>query len=140
MDEQEKKNRITFGTFLLMIIAAAFFDILDLIPLLNIVVDVAATAAFMFWFTLQGVSPISPKRLITTGAASISQFFPLVSSLPLWIGYVIVMCLMTVAEDRVKSALKVSGGIKGPSLRRPGGRPNPLTLPSDRRTPAVVIE
>ena len=114
MEPKEKKQRITFGTGLLMLITAGIFDLLDLIPFLNIVITVAATSTFLFWFVMKGVSIVNPKRIVTTAVASIAQVFPVVSWIPAWIAYVIIVWVMTTFED--KTGIKLAPGLGGGSV------------------------
>ncbi len=99
---QEPKERIPKSTGWVMIGTAIFLDLLNIIPGLNIIVDVAYIMLFPAWFYLRGASfTKNPAMLKTTVIAFIIGFIPFLSSIiPELSGSVIKNVRFVQDEDR----------------------------------------
>ena len=101
MAEAAHPQRIDNVTAGLMITVAVIFDILSLIPLLNILVDIIAWLIFGLWFTLRGISFLNPRRFATFAVSFIVGLIPILSILPELTLAIIATILMVKSEDRL---------------------------------------
>jgi len=96
------EGRISKGLLRSMVLVAILFDILSLIPLVNIIVSIFAWMTFSFWFWIHGVKYTSnAKNLFYLATGLIIEALPFASILP----------AITVAVWRIaKSAQLEDGG------------------------------
>jgi len=106
--EPTKRQRINSVAIIFMVAIAIIFDLISLIPFVNIVSELIAYAIFGLWFYLLGVGFMNPKRFAVAAVSAIIGFIPFLSMLPELTVAVIVVILMVKSEDRL--------GIKMPSL------------------------
>lgn len=112
MDEQapkEKKNRIGNSELFMLIPFAVVFDLLSLIPGVNVVVVVIAQFLLALFFRIHKVNVLSKKRLVTFIIATIAEAIPVLSILPALTIETIIMVAITRAED--KTGIQVPGNI-----------------------------
>ncbi len=114
MEAGKKEMRIDWITGFLMITTAVFFDLLSLIPIVNIFVDVIAALTFGLWFILKNVPLINPRRLATALIALIIEAVPAISALPAITIGVIIIILTVIVEDKT--------GIEIPLSKKPIGK------------------
>ncbi len=117
MDEDKPQSRIDNITAGFMIAVAIIFDLLSLIPFVNIVVDVAAVLLYGIWFAIKGVGFINPRRFATMMVTVIIEAIPAISFLPGFTIAIIVTILMIKSEDRLGISLPGVGGKKMPPIK-----------------------
>ncbi len=77
------KHSIGIFSSIAMICAALVFDLVSIIPFVNIIVDIIAWIFFMMWFYLQGVSFSKNPHILGIAAGSfIIGAIPFLSILP----------------------------------------------------------
>ena len=106
--EPAKRQRINSVTTIFMVTTAIIFDLISLIPIVNIVSELVAYVVFGVWFYLLGVGFMNPKRFATAAVSAVIGFIPFVSMLPELTIAVVVVIFMVKSEDKL--------GIKLPSL------------------------
>jgi len=75
--------KIDKGTALLMIFVSAIYDLISLIPIVNIFSKVFAYLHFWIWFSIKGVSYTkNPKIMKWQAIGAIIGLIPIVSALP----------------------------------------------------------
>ena len=122
----------------LMIFTALIFDVLSIIPWVNIITDIAAILLFGLWFMLLGVGFMNPRRIATWATAGIIEAIPILSILPGITVGVAATIFMVKLEDKtgLKIPGKVGGGGKLPTPSKPTPpRPTPRP-PAPQRAPA----
>jgi hypothetical protein len=82
MDEEQKPQRISNVMAALMIALAVVFDLLSLIPLVNILVDFIAWVTFGLWLLFLGVGFMNARRLATMLTSVTIEAIPFLSFLP----------------------------------------------------------
>lgn len=82
-----REPTIGFGEFLLMLFFAGLFDLVSIVPGLNLVTWAVGTATFAVWFYFKKI-PFRQLRL-TFGAESVVELIPGLSALPGFIGLII---------------------------------------------------
>lgn len=97
--------------------AALFFDLLSLIPFLNVIVAPIAWITVTLWLYLEGVSPLSGRRLATIGVSFIVGLIPILSMLPEITLAVVAIILMVKLEDRVTKAVPGLGAVSGKLIK-----------------------
>lgn len=109
MNDDTKKQRVTFGLVFLMEGTALLFDAVSIIPFANIVVVPAAAFTFWLWFKIHGIDIgfTSPKRLLTMSTGSLIEIIPVISALPGWTAAVGITLGLVYFED--KTGLKIPG-------------------------------
>jgi hypothetical protein len=118
MTEKDLKKH----TVVLMIVTALFFDLLQWLlafVVMDWLVGIVACPVFVVWFWFYGVKFVSPKRLATLGGTFIIEAIPLLSTLPVWTGAVVVIIL-----DHKAKRLLASKALQ-PTLQK-GPKPNSL--------------
>jgi hypothetical protein len=68
-----------------LIIVAAFFDLLSLIPGLNVITTVAGQIVMAGLFRIGGVNVFKDKKAVTYALATLVEIFPQTSFLPLFL-------------------------------------------------------
>lgn len=104
----EKRKRIGLLSIIFMPMVAVFFDILDLIPGINLVAGIGFWIVMTLWLTLLGVSMFSVRRLATAGASIIIGVIPFLSALPQLTLATIAIILMVKSEDSLGIKLPLS--------------------------------
>lgn len=105
-----KPQRIDNITAGLMITVAVVFDLISLIPVVNIISAVAATLIFGLWFLLLGIGFANPKRIATWATGLLVEAIPFLSILPGLTIAVAVTIFMIKLED--KTGLKIPAVVK----------------------------
>ena len=86
-----------------MLVFAILFDILSLVPILNIFTLFMGQSLFAAVFWLNGVKILEKKKLLTFVSASIVEVAPIISWLPgITLGVIIVTAISR-TEDRLKT-------------------------------------
>ena len=110
--EEAPKERIPKETYYLMLGTALFFDLISLVPGLNIVVIVFASLTFALWFAIRGVSFTKNKKISRAGLVGIGiDVIPGASVLPAITYAVWRIVSVTRKEDKervAKASSKVS--------------------------------
>lgn len=101
MVDDKPQPRIDNVTAGLMVALAVAFDLLSLIPFVNIVVDVAALVSYGIWFAIKGVGFINPRRFATMVVTVVVEAIPALSVLPGFTVAIIATILMIKSEDRL---------------------------------------
>lgn len=84
--ESKKITPVNFGFMLLFAIC---FDVLSIIPFLNIVVNFVAAICFAIWYFFSGISFSKNKGILGRGGVTfIVEMIPFLSIFPTWILYV----------------------------------------------------
>jgi hypothetical protein len=96
---KRKPQRIGIVSIIFLIITAIIFDLISLIPFVNIVSGLIAYAVFGIWFYILGVGFMNPKRFATAAVSAVIGFIPFLSMLPELTIAVIVVILMVKSED-----------------------------------------
>ena len=102
-----------------MIAVAVIFDLLSLIPFVNIVVDVVAILTFGLWFAIKGLGFLNPRRFATMMVTVIVEAVPALSVLPAFTASIIATILMIKSEDRLGINVTALASGKLPSLIKP---------------------
>ncbi len=77
------KHKIGIFSAMIMICTALVFDLLSIIPFINIIVDIIAWTIFLLWFYLSGVSFSKHPHILGVAAGSfIIGAIPFLSILP----------------------------------------------------------
>lgn len=63
-------------------LTAGFFDLLSIIPLMNIPIAIIAWLTFAFWFLYLGIGLTSPRRLAAPAISFLVELFPGLSAAP----------------------------------------------------------
>lgn len=80
---EKVKHKIGMFSSIAMIVVALFFDLLSLIPFLNIVVAFVAWCIFFLWFFLVGASFNNhPETLAIAGGCFVFGLIPFFSAIP----------------------------------------------------------
>lgn len=66
-----------------MLLIAAVFDLISLIPFVNVVSSVIAWMIFTVWFYFLGAGLLNPKKFATVSISFLAELIPLVSMLPM---------------------------------------------------------
>lgn len=66
-----------------MLLVASFFDLISLIPFVNIISSVIAWMIFTVWFYFLGAGLLNTKKLATVSLSFLAELIPFVSMLPL---------------------------------------------------------
>lgn len=103
-----KPRRINSLNAGLLIFVAIIFDLLSIIPFLNVITSFVAWLIFLVWFYILGVGFINPKRFATIAISFIIGVIPILSILPELTIAIIATIIMVKSEDRL--------GIKIPSI------------------------
>ncbi|GMU74074.1 MAG: hypothetical protein AMXMBFR44_2730 [Candidatus Campbellbacteria bacterium] len=117
MDGQQeaKKPRISKTSAVLMVATAIILDLVSIIPAVGqALADVGSFVIFLLWFLILGVPLVTPKKLLTTGLAYVIEVIPAISALPAITAGVIIMIVLTRAEDATGLTLLDSKGIVNP--------------------------
>lgn len=97
----EFKSRIGQIEGYAMIAVAGLFDIISIVPLLNIVSEILALIVFGIWFITNGVPPrISYKVGATAVGSAIIGFIPVLSILPEMTSFIVITLYMYKKEER----------------------------------------
>ena len=115
MENEPRPQRINNITAGFMIAVAIVFDLISIIPFINILVDIVAWLVFGFWFALLGVGFINPRRFAVMATSFIVGAIPVVSTLPELTVAIIVTILMVKSEDKL--GIKLPGSPAKPSVR-----------------------
>jgi hypothetical protein len=100
-----KTERISNFTAGLMVIVALLFDLVGIIPLVNILSQFTALLIFGLWFFFLGVGFINPQRFAAALISTVIELIPFVSILP-GLTVAVIICIVTVrTEDKLRSAL-----------------------------------
>lgn len=80
---EKVKHKIGMFSSIAMIVVALFFDLLSLIPFLNIIIALVAWCIFFLWFFLMGTSfDKHPETLAIAGGCFVFGLIPFFSALP----------------------------------------------------------
>lgn len=105
----EFKSRIGQIEGYAMIAVAFVFDLISIIPFLNIVSEILAAIVFGIWFITNGVPPkISYKVGATAVGSAIIGFIPLLSILPEMTSFILITLYMYKKEETRESAEKAA--------------------------------
>lgn len=125
MDDQEQQQgerepRISSTSAALMVATALLFDVISIIPVVGqAIADVGSFVVFLIWFLILGLPLVSPKKLLTTLVAYIIEFIPAISALPAITAGVIIMIVISRAEDKTGIQLLDKKG--APNLKNIAG-------------------
>lgn len=123
--------RIGNAGVVLLIAGASLADLLSLIPLVGDVVGPLFWICAGFYFYKQGMGVISMRRAIPTIISFVGELIPVVQELPMILGGIIAVIIITRIEDRTgiqlpatKSFTKMnkplnSGGVRAPQRKNP---------------------
>jgi len=117
----KKEPRVSAVSATLMICTAIIFDLVSLIPLINIITGALALLTFGMWFIIKDVSLVSPSRLTTGLLAGIIEVYPVLSMLPATTIGVIIVIISSRFEDKT--------GVKVPLSAKPKVQSRPPSLP-----------
>ncbi len=115
-NETSKKKveyRITAVEFATMLIFGILFDLLGLIPFVNVAIIFFAQCLFALVFWANGVKILEKKKLVTFLAASVIEVIPLLSMLPGITLEVIIISVISRMEDELRAAAQ--NQIKAPA-------------------------
>lgn len=91
--------RIDTTTAVFMVIVAVFFDLISIIPGLNIVSLIFGNGILGFWLFTKGVGLMSGKKIATWGIETLVEAIPALSAFPSITIGVIVIVAITRTED-----------------------------------------
>jgi hypothetical protein len=91
--------RIDKQTAISMVVVAILFDLISIVPGLNVVSLVLGNLTFGLWFKMKGVGLIGKKKIATWGGEGIIEAIPALSALPGITVGVILMLVITRTED-----------------------------------------
>jgi hypothetical protein len=100
-----KTQRISNLNAGLMVIVALLFDLVGVVPVLNIVTEFIALLIFGLWFFFLGVGFMNPRRFATVLIATVIELIPIVSILPGLTVAVIITIVTVRSEDKLKSVI-----------------------------------
>ena len=108
------KHKFNTVEILIAIFLALFFDLLSIIPFLNILVDCLAWFIFGLWFFLNGVPPNSGYKVVATATISfVAGFIPVISAFPeLTLSIAAIMIIIRLDEKK-EYALKLMKKVRG---------------------------
>jgi hypothetical protein len=104
-----KPQRINSLNAGLLILAAIIFDLLSIIPLINVITAFVAWLIFGVWFYLLGVGFMNPKRFATIAVSLIIGVIPVLSVLPELTVAIIAIIIMVKSEDKFGLKIPLSG-------------------------------
>ena len=107
-EEKKRRNRIGLVSMIFMPMVAIFFDLLDIIPGINIVAAFGFWIVMAIWLFIMEVSMLSVRRLATAGVSIAIGIFPFLSALPQLTVAIIVIIGMVKAEDALGIKLPLS--------------------------------
>lgn len=95
------RNRFNTIEKIIMVFLALFFDLLSIIPFLNILINVLAWFIFSLWFTINGLPPNSYYKVTGTAVlAFVIGLVPFVSILPEITTSIVVILTIIHMEDK----------------------------------------
>lgn len=97
----QKPQRISNFQGACLIVVALFFDLLSLIPVVNVLVSGLAVLLFGVWFYMLGVGFINPRRFVTAAITYLMETIPFISWLPSLTVAVTAIILMVKSEDKL---------------------------------------
>lgn len=99
-EEKPKTKRLGMGESILIVVFALVFDLLSLIPFLNIVVVLVAQGLLALFFFLHGISVFSKKKAVTFTIGTVVELIPFLSMLPALTAQTIAIIILTNIEDK----------------------------------------
>lgn len=110
--QEKKESKISDTTAALMIGTAVILDLISIIPVVGqAFASVGSFVIFLIWFLILGLPLVTPKKLLTTLSAYIIEFIPAISALPAITVGVILMIVLTRAEEKTGIKLLDKKGV-----------------------------
>lgn len=97
---KKKKQRIGAVEIPVLLFFAVIFDILSLIPYVNVGVVIVSQSLIALFFYIHGVNVLSKKRALPYIIAWISEAIPIISMFPAITLETIIIIALTRIEDR----------------------------------------
>jgi hypothetical protein len=113
-EKPEKKHRIGNGEIVMLLVFALIFDLISLIPFVNIAVVIVAQSLMALFFSMHGVNVLSKRRAIPYILGWIIEIIPAISAIPAITIETIIMIVLTRIED--KTGIDPAGGVTPPGL------------------------
>lgn len=101
----EQPRKIGVVTTTSIIALAILFDVISLIPIINIFSGLTAWLIFSTWFYLLGFGLFNSRRIATTGLSLLAEIIPFISSLPT-ITTGVVYIIFTINHPLINTATK----------------------------------
>lgn len=132
-----KESKISNTTGALMVATAGILDLISIIPVVGqALASVGSFVIFLIWFLILGLPLVTPKKLLTTLSAYVIEIIPAISALPAITVGVILMIVLTRAEEKTGIQLLDKKGVptfgtlaKAGSAVRTAGKMVPKSLP-----------
>ncbi len=117
--DEKPKSSLPSGTITLMLITAgvtdavqAFFLLFAIGAILNTFITFFMIGVFFLWFSIHGVSFMTPKRFGAMFGGSMAELIPVLNGVPTWlatVGYII-------ATTRITEVVEKVPGVKMPNI------------------------